>query len=114
MFFSFSCFVTWRTIHGVMRGARPLSVVHTVHGGRMSVFGSTEYLVMWAALFHLFSIRHMYCGTEQARILISRRAKIETTEGLWRWRSRGRAGCVRPGMRELMVSVEVLSIKVGS
>ena len=114
MFFSFSCFVTWRTIHGVMRGARPLSVVHTVQGGRMSVFGSTKYLVVWAALFHLFSIRHMYCRTEQARIFVSRRAKVEAAERLWRWRYRCRAGCVRHGMGELVVSVEILSIKVGS
>jgi hypothetical protein len=116
MFFSFSCFVTRRTIHGVVRGTRPLSVIHAVHDRRMSVIGSNEHLVVRATLFHLFPTWHVYCGTEQARVFVSRGAKVETIERLRWWRYRRGAGGVRHGVGELMmcVSVELLSIEIGS
>jgi hypothetical protein len=116
MFFSLSCFVTWRAVHGVVRGAWSLSVVHSIHSRRMSVIGSTEHLVMRATLFHLFPTRHLYCGSKQARILVARGAKVETAEGLLSWRYRRRAGCVRHGVGELVmcVSVQILSVEVRS
>ena len=116
MFFSFSCFVARWTIHGVVCGTWPLSVVHAIHTGCVSVIRSTKHLVVRTTLFHLFSTGYLYCGTEKTRIFVSRRAKVETVEGLWRWRYRCRAGCVRHGVRELMmtVPVEVLSIEVRS
>jgi hypothetical protein len=116
MFFSLSCFVTWRAIHGVVRGTWPLSVVHAVHDGCMSVIGSNKHLVMRATLFHLFPAWHVYCRTEQTRVFVSRRAEVETIEGLRRWRYRRGAGGMRHGVGELMmcVSVELLSIEIGS